>query len=132
MKLHELTIEQAAGLLKKKEISSVELTRAVLDRIHAVDGRIGAYLTVDTDGALSQAQSADQRLAADDAAPLTGIPLGIKDLMCTKGLRTTCASKILGKFHPAIRRHGNHPFEKRRGGDRGQAEHGRVCHGLHH
>jgi aspartyl-tRNA(Asn)/glutamyl-tRNA(Gln) amidotransferase subunit A len=57
MKLHELTIEQASGLLKNKEISSVELTRAVLDRIDAVDGKVGAYLTVDADGALSQARS---------------------------------------------------------------------------
>jgi aspartyl-tRNA(Asn)/glutamyl-tRNA(Gln) amidotransferase subunit A len=57
MKLHELTIEQASGLLKNKEISSVELTRAVLDRIDAVDGKVGAYLTVDADGAMAQARS---------------------------------------------------------------------------
>jgi len=100
MKLHALTIEQASGLLKNKEISSVELTWAVLDRIDAVDGKIGAYLTVDAEGALSQARTADQRLAAGDAAPLTGIPLGIKDLMCTRGLRTTCASRILENFVP--------------------------------
>jgi aspartyl-tRNA(Asn)/glutamyl-tRNA(Gln) amidotransferase subunit A len=100
MKLHALTIQQASGLLKNKEISSVELTRAVLDRIDAVDGKVGAYLTVDADGALSQARTADQRLAAGNAAPLTGIPLGIKDLMCTRGLRTTCASKILENFVP--------------------------------
>jgi aspartyl-tRNA(Asn)/glutamyl-tRNA(Gln) amidotransferase subunit A len=100
MKLHELTIEQASGLLKKKEISSVELTRAVLERIDAVDDKVGAYLTVDADGAVSQAEAADQRLSSGDAAPLTGIPLGIKDLMCTRGLRTTCASKILENFVP--------------------------------
>ena len=100
MKLHELTIEQAAALLKNKEISSVELTRAVLDRIAAVDGKVDAYLTVDTDGALAQARDADQRLADGAADTLTGIPLGIKDLMCTKGLRTTCASKILENFIP--------------------------------
>ncbi|BBO69573.1 glutamyl-tRNA(Gln) amidotransferase subunit A [Desulfosarcina alkanivorans] len=100
MKLHALTIKQASGLLKNKEISSVELTRAVLDRIDAVDGKVGAYLTVDADGALDQAQAADHRLAAGDAQPLTGIPLGIKDLMCTRGLRTTCASKMLENFVP--------------------------------
>ncbi|MBC2742451.1 MAG: Asp-tRNA(Asn)/Glu-tRNA(Gln) amidotransferase subunit GatA [Desulfosarcina sp.] len=100
MKLHELTIEQASGLLKNKEISSVELTRAVLDRIDAVDGKVGAYLTVDAEGALIQAEAADQRLANGDAMPLTGIPLGIKDLLCTRGLRTTCASKILENFVP--------------------------------
>lgn len=100
MKLHQLTIEQAGGLLKNKEISSLELTRAVLARIQAVDDRIGAYLTVDAEGALAQAQAADRRLAAGDAAPLTGIPLGIKDVICTKGLRTTCASKILENYVP--------------------------------
>ncbi|MCB2146017.1 MAG: Asp-tRNA(Asn)/Glu-tRNA(Gln) amidotransferase subunit GatA [Deltaproteobacteria bacterium] len=100
MKLHELTIAQASGLLKNKEITSVELTRAILDRIEAVDGRVGAYLTVDADGAMAQAKAADQRLADGDAAPLTGIPLGIKDLICTQGLRTTCASKILENFIP--------------------------------
>ena len=100
MKLHELTIEQASDLLKNKGISSSELTRAVLDRIDAVDGKVGAYLTVDVDGALAQAKDADRFLAAGDSNPLTGIPLGIKDLMCTKGLRTTCASKILENFIP--------------------------------
>ena len=100
MKLHELTITQASGLLKNKEIASVELTRAILDRIEAVDGKVGAYLTVDADGAMAQAEAADRRLAKGDTAPLTGIPLGIKDLICTQGLRTTCASKILENFIP--------------------------------
>ncbi len=100
MKLHELTIEQAGSLLRSREISAVELTRAVLDRIEAVDNRVGAYLTVDAAGALQQAAAADRRLAAGEFGPLVGIPLGIKDLMCTKGLRTTCASKILENFVP--------------------------------
>jgi aspartyl-tRNA(Asn)/glutamyl-tRNA(Gln) amidotransferase subunit A len=100
MKLHELTIVQARDLLRNKEISSVELTRAVLARIEAVDGRVGAYLTVDADGAMAQAQAADRRLEGGQATALTGIPLGIKDLICTKGLRTTCASKMLADFIP--------------------------------
>lgn len=100
MKLYELTIEQASALLKNKEISSVELTRAVLERIDAVDGKVDAYLTVDADGAVAQARDADRRLAEGNGDTLTGIPLGIKDLMCTKGLRTTCASKILENFIP--------------------------------
>ncbi len=100
MKLHELTIVQARDLLRKKAISSVELTRAVLARIEAVDGRVGAYLTVDADGAMAQAQAADRRLEGGQATALTGIPLGIKDLICTKGLRTTCASKMLADFIP--------------------------------
>ena len=100
MKLHELTIEQAIRLLKNKEIGSVELTRAVLNRIEAVDGKVGAYLTVDADGAMAQAEAADHRLAQGDTVPLTGIPLGIKDLICTQGLRTTCGSKMLENFIP--------------------------------
>lgn len=100
MKLHELTIEQASDLLQKKEISSVELTRAVFERIETVDGKIGAFLTLDQEGAMEQAAAADRRLAGGDGELLTGIPLGIKDLMCTKGLRTTCASKILEHFIP--------------------------------
>ncbi len=100
MELHELTITEASGLLKDKEIASVELTRAVLDRIEAVDSKVGAYLTVDADMAMAQAEAADLRLAKGDRASLTGIPLGIKDLICTQGLRTTCASKILENFIP--------------------------------
>ena len=100
MKLHALTIEQAAGLLKNREISAVELTRAVLDRIEAVDDQVGAYLTVDDQGAYKQAEDADQRLASGEAGPLTGIPMGVKDLMCTQGLRTTCASRILDNYIP--------------------------------
>ena len=100
MKLHELSIEQAHKLLKEREISSVELTRAVLNRIEAVDGKVGAYLTVDQTGAMAQAEAADKRLAQGAPLPLTGIPLGIKDLICTQGLRTTCASKILEHFIP--------------------------------
>jgi aspartyl-tRNA(Asn)/glutamyl-tRNA(Gln) amidotransferase subunit A len=100
MNLHALTITEASGLLQNKEISSVELTGAVLQRIDQVDRKIKAFLTVDTEGAMEQAKEADKRLASGDAARLTGIPLGIKDLLCTKGLRTTCASKILESFIP--------------------------------
>jgi aspartyl-tRNA(Asn)/glutamyl-tRNA(Gln) amidotransferase subunit A len=100
MQLHELTIEHASNLLQNREISAYEVTRAVLDRIAALDVKIGAYLSVDTEGALAQAEAADKRLAKGDATALTGIPLGIKDLICTRGLRTTCASKILENYIP--------------------------------
>ena len=100
MNLHELTIEKAHRLLKRKEITSVELTQAVLERIDAVDSKIGAYITVAADLALDQARQADRRIVSGDCRPLTGIPLGIKDLMCTRGLSTTCASRILGNFIP--------------------------------
>jgi aspartyl-tRNA(Asn)/glutamyl-tRNA(Gln) amidotransferase subunit A len=100
MKLHELTIHKAHELLKQKEISSVELTRAVLDRIEAVDNKIGAYITVAGDTAMEQAQLADRAISKGKCRPLTGIPLAIKDLICTKGLKTTCASRILENFIP--------------------------------
>jgi aspartyl-tRNA(Asn)/glutamyl-tRNA(Gln) amidotransferase subunit A len=100
MKLHELTIHKAHELLKQKEISSVELTRAVLDRIEAVDNKIGAYITVAGDTAMEQAKLADRAISKGKCRPLTGIPLAIKDLICTKGLKTTCASRILENFIP--------------------------------
>jgi len=100
MKLNELTIHKAHELLKQKEISSVELTRAVLDRIEAVDDKVGAYITVAGDMAMKQAQLADRAISNGKCRPLTGIPLAIKDLICTKGLKTTCASKILENFIP--------------------------------
>ncbi len=100
MPLYELTIEAAADLLQRGEISSEDLTRAVLARIAALDDRVGAYLTVDREGALEQARRADELRAAGEVTALTGIPLGIKDVICTRGLRTTCASRLLDNFIP--------------------------------
>ena len=96
--LYRLSLEQAAQLLEKREISSVELTRALLDRIHATDGDIHAFITVTDDVALAQAAAADARRARGEHGPLLGIPIGIKDIILTKGIRTTAGSKILGNF----------------------------------
>jgi aspartyl-tRNA(Asn)/glutamyl-tRNA(Gln) amidotransferase subunit A len=100
MNLYELTIAEARDLLKAKEITSEELTRAVLDRISAVDDNIGAFISVNPDEALLQAAAADAMMAAGKGQPLTGIPLGIKDLICTRGQNTTCGSRILESFVP--------------------------------
>ncbi len=102
MKLHELTIDAAHKLLKKKEISSRELTRAVFDRIDAVESKIDAYITLCEEFALQQAAQADKAIANGECSPLTGIPLGIKDLICTRNIPTTCGSKILERFYPAL------------------------------
>ena len=100
MELYELTIHAAHDLLKKKEVSAVELTRAVLERVAVLDDKVGAYITVADGPALEQAAAADRAIAAGQMTPLTGIPLGIKDLMCTRDIPTTCASRILEHFVP--------------------------------
>ncbi len=93
-------IHELQKLLSEGEVTSVELTTAYLEKIEDADPKIRAYLTVTPEEALKQAEEADKRIQAGNVAPLTGIPLGIKDNMCLKGVRTTCASKILENFVP--------------------------------
>lgn len=100
MDLYGLTIHEASKLLKRREISSVELTSAVFDRIEEVENKISAYLTLVKDRAMAEAESADDVIGLGDGKPLTGIPMAIKDLLCTEGIRTTCGSKILEEFIP--------------------------------
>lgn len=103
MHLYELTIHEAAEMLRRQQISSVELTEAVLDRIVAVDNRVRAYLTLTPELALEQAREADQRLkeySPGAASPLLGVPVAIKDVLCTSGIPTTCGSRILEGFVP--------------------------------
>ncbi|MBN1868946.1 Asp-tRNA(Asn)/Glu-tRNA(Gln) amidotransferase subunit GatA [Candidatus Sumerlaeota bacterium] len=105
--LHELTIHEAASGLRAGEFSSEELTRAVLDRIERVEPRVQAYIAVDADRALAMAREADERLRAEgESAPaLCGIPLALKDNLCTTDFPTTCASKILRDFRPPYDAH---------------------------
>ncbi len=101
MSLFALTLHEASEKLRRREISSVELTEAVLQRIAATDDRVRAYLTLARDSAMEQAKQADARLASGQpSSPLLGVPLAVKDNFLTQGLRTTCASKILGDFMP--------------------------------
>lgn len=101
-----LTIHEASELLRAGDISSAELTHAVLERIHRLDPRIRAYLRLVPEDALAQAKEADAHLSRwrreGDAPPprLTGIPLAIKDVLCTRGIPTTCGSRILENFVP--------------------------------
>ena len=98
--LYRLTLSEASDLLHLREVSSVELTRAAFERIHQLDDRVHAFLTLTEDLALEQARRADERLERGEATTLTGIPAAIKDVICTKGVRTTCGSRILEPFVP--------------------------------
>jgi aspartyl-tRNA(Asn)/glutamyl-tRNA(Gln) amidotransferase subunit A len=96
----QLTIHEVHELLKARQLSSVELTQACLQRIKEAEPRVHALVTVTEELALRQAEKADQLIAAGDAHPLTGIPVVIKDNMCTKGIPTTCSSRMLKNFVP--------------------------------
>ena len=100
MDLHALTIHELCNLLDEREVSAREVTEAFYGRIDAVDERVHAYLTLTRDLAFEQADRADRRRQAGEYGPLLGIPLAVKDVICTKGVRTTCGSKILKGFVP--------------------------------
>jgi aspartyl-tRNA(Asn)/glutamyl-tRNA(Gln) amidotransferase subunit A len=100
--LNELPIEEAARLLAAGQISSVELTDACLARIEATDGAVASFIEVTAESAREQARAADARIKdGRDVRPLTGIPIALKDIFITEGVRTTCASKILDNYVPA-------------------------------
>ena len=98
--LAALTIHEAHDKLARKEISSVELTEAIFDRIAKVDPTLHAYLHLAQEAALAQAQEADARRARGEDTPLLGVPLAIKDVICVQGLPATAGSKILQGFMP--------------------------------
>jgi aspartyl-tRNA(Asn)/glutamyl-tRNA(Gln) amidotransferase subunit A len=95
-----LTICEASELLKDRQVSSVELTKAYLERLNQLESRVRAIVTTTEDLAIKQAEAADKRLASGDGSPLLGIPVLIKDVICTRGVRTTCSSKMLENFVP--------------------------------
>lgn len=100
MNIIDMTIHELHGALKGKLISSTEVTKAMLERIEAVEPKVGSFITVTPEQALADAAAADSRIAAGTMDLLTGIPLALKDIFLTEGIRTTCGSRILGNFIP--------------------------------
>ena len=106
MKVYELTAHELHEKLVNKELSSVELTNALYERIDEVEAKVNAYVTLDKENALAQAAKVDAKIAAGEKlAPLAGIPGAIKDNISTLGLRTTCSSKMLENFIPIYDAH---------------------------
>lgn len=101
MELPLLTIKEASDLIKKKELSPVELTQSILDRINKADDNLNTYVTVLTEKALEAAKKAEEDISSGNyKGPLHGIPLGLKDIFVTKDIKTTCGSKMLENFIP--------------------------------
>ncbi|MDI6754690.1 MAG: amidase family protein, partial [Thermodesulfobacteriota bacterium] len=92
MELYQLSAHKLHEMLVNKEINSREVTESVLKRIAQVEDRIHAFITLTPELAMQQAALADAHIQMGNAGPLTGIPLAIKDLICTRGVRTTCGS----------------------------------------
>jgi aspartyl-tRNA(Asn)/glutamyl-tRNA(Gln) amidotransferase subunit A len=92
------TLGELAGALARRELSSVELTRACLERIARLNGELNAFITVDEERALADARRADELRGRGEGGPLTGVPVAHKDILCTRGLRTTCGSRMLANY----------------------------------
>ena len=101
MSLYQLTAKELHRKLCNKECSAREVTESVLGRIDACEDRVGAYVTLDREGALAAAGEVDKKIAAGEAiGPLAGIPVAVKDNICTKDILTTCSSRMLYNFRP--------------------------------
>ncbi len=128
--LTDLTLAEARDLLRAKSISSRELVDAHLAAIEAANDALNAFVLITPERALAMAEASDARLKSGEAGALEGIPLGIKDLFCTKGVRTTACSHILDGFDPDLRIDRHRQSLGCGRGDARQAEQGRVRHGL--
>ena len=105
MELYKLTIHEASDLLHRGEISSRELTKSVLERIEATESKLHSFISIHPEAALKQADKADwlrENPNSKELHVLTGIPFALKDNICTRGIRTTCASRLMEQFNPSI------------------------------
>ena len=101
MELFEMTAASLSEKLRSRECSAVEITRSVLEQIGKTEERIGSFVTVCEEQALAKAEEVDRKIAAgEELSPLAGIPVGVKDNICTSGILTTCSSKMLYNFVP--------------------------------
>ena len=101
MELCDKTAAELSVLLRKGDVSSREITESVYKRVDETEKAVNAYITLTRESALQQADKADKRFREKKDLPLlNGIPIGVKDLLCTKGIKTTCGSKILKDFVP--------------------------------
>ncbi len=101
LELFDLTAHELAGMIRRKQISAVDAVKSYLNRIDEIEERTGSYITVISDSALASAEHIQKDIdAGGDLPPLAGVPAAIKDLICTKGVLTTCASKMLYNFIP--------------------------------
>jgi aspartyl-tRNA(Asn)/glutamyl-tRNA(Gln) amidotransferase subunit A len=98
MSLHTLTVAELAAGLRARRFSSLDLTLHFLGRIERLAPQLNAFVTVTADRALADARAADEQLARGEGGPLTGVPVAHKDIFCTDGILTTCASKMLSNF----------------------------------
>ncbi|NLI33997.1 MAG: Asp-tRNA(Asn)/Glu-tRNA(Gln) amidotransferase subunit GatA, partial [Deltaproteobacteria bacterium] len=98
--LCQLTIHQLHELLCKEQVTATEVTRAYLDRIEAIDSKLHAYLGVFSEQALKEAREFDRHRRKLSISSIAGTPIAVKDVICTKGIRTTCGSQILGNYIP--------------------------------
>jgi aspartyl-tRNA(Asn)/glutamyl-tRNA(Gln) amidotransferase subunit A len=105
MDVAQLSLTELRRALRQGEVSSVAATEAMLDRIVAVDNEVRSYLTITDELALAQAAAADARLARGEQTPLLGLPIALKDIICTRGVATTAGSRILDDFIPAYDAH---------------------------
>ncbi len=96
--MYNKTAAELSKALQERQISSVELTQLFLDRIKKYDGQLNSFITVTEESALQQAKLADEKIAKGEATALTGVPIAQKDIFCTQGVKTTCASKMLDNF----------------------------------